>query len=158
MPSGADIARCAADGNLTIGILVINNTTFAPTRGALSYVYASDTAAIHNNALARTHSGGGSDSSVSNSTSVYFTALSNTEKYNIAANTSTGTPALSGSCNSYKGAADGTRGIIPLGGGTATTNIVTFASDTWAPGTAFPNTVSNSSTNGLATYNPGVNV
>jgi hypothetical protein len=65
---------------------------------------------------------------------------------------------MTASCSTYKGASDGTKGVVTIGSNTPTTNIITFAPASIVAGTSMPDNVANATSNGLATYNPGVNV
>ncbi len=152
------VNRTAADGNLTLGVLCINDGT-NNSKDVSTYTYAGDVVALISTALALVHTSGAANTSLATATNAYLATAFSFDVFNLSSHTSAAFGVnMTTSCSSYKGASDGTRGVVTIGSNVPTTNIITFAPASIVAGTNMPNNIQNASSNGLATYNPGVNV
>lgn len=148
----SNITRSAADGNLTRGIIFLNNGTNQTNR----YIYASDTCSL-GGTLPFNHTGG-IDNSISSSTEMVGSNTAGvTHRYNYAADTAANSTSLLSGGNGAKGASDGTKGVFLMCSNTPTTNVWTFAGSTVAAGSSLT-APANNHCPGVSSYNPGCNV
>jgi hypothetical protein len=143
----------SACGNITDGIVVLNNATANTNH----WVYSTE---VRNNGTAMSYgSSTTGGSTVGDGTRGIFVKNNTaaTSKYTWAAATSVAATSLLGNVTARQGTSDSTTGLFVLGGSTTATNKYTFSGDTVAVGTAL--TVSQSGgAPGLSSSNPGVNV